>query len=145
MALTELRAGGALLRPMEALQVRGAKEDFGASLEYALFVQRNSPFWIGDLLLQAEAALGDDFYQQLDSGCSLEMIQRYVGVSRLVPKRNRVEGLSWSHHSYVAKVPVDKQLELLLYAKQEGLTSKQFATYVSERKRQWGSDLKETN
>ena len=109
-------------------------------LEFALWAQRGSPFWIGDLVVLGDTVFGDEFYQSLGSDWSIDMINRYMGVARLVPPDNRVDGLSWSHHSYVARVPQDRQRELLEHAKANGLTSTQFRAYIAERRQEWASD-----
>src|SRR3990172_2811493 len=103
----------------------GDPTKLGELLEFALWAQRGSPFWIGDLVVLGDTVFGDEFYQSLGSDWSIDMINRYMGVARLVPPDNRVDGLSWSHHSYVACVPGERQRELLEHAKANGLTSTQ--------------------
>ena len=100
-------------------------EQWAAPLEFALWCQRASPWWIGDLLNSGDAAFGEMFSQICDGEISGEMLQRYESVARRVPAENRRPNLSWSAHAAVARLPVDQQKVWLRRAEEEGWSSEE--------------------
>ncbi|QDT38235.1 hypothetical protein [Stratiformator vulcanicus] len=108
-----------------ALGVSGSPEleQWGTPLKFALWCQQASPWWIGDLLNQGDARFGEMFSQVCEGAVSADQLQRYESVARRVPAENRVEGLSWSAHAAVARLPHKMQREMLARAERLGWTS----------------------
>ena len=99
-------------------------EEWEGPLQFALWCQRASPWWIGDLLNWGLDRHGEVFSQLCQgAGVSPDQLQRYQSVARRVPPANRRPGLSWSAHAAVARLPLERQRELLLEAEQRGWTS----------------------
>ena len=107
-------------------------EEWASPLQFALWCQRASPWWIGDLLVQGEGRFGEEFAQICEGEVSHDMLQRYEGVARKVPIRNRHPDLSWSAHAAVARLPVDSQRAWLDRAFAEGWSSTDLQKKVSE-------------
>ena len=108
-----------------AALVRGRPEleEWAGPLLFALWVQRASPWWIGDLLNQGDAHFGEVFSQICEGAISADLLQRYESVARRVPPENRRPNLSWSAHAAVARLPHDRQRILLEKAEQFGWSS----------------------
>jgi hypothetical protein len=118
------------------VRVRGRPpaEDWTGPLSFALWCQRASPWWIGDLLNAGDDGFGEAFYQMCESfGISTEMIERYKGVARRVSAENRRPGLSWSSHAMVARLPADQQQSALDEAERQGWSSEELRRYLQAR------------
>lgn len=107
-------------------------QDWLGPLQFALWCQRASPWWIGDLLNAGDAEFGESFSQACEGAISGEMLQRYESVARRVPPENRRPNLSWSAHAMVARLSHPQQCELLELAEQNGWTSEQLRIYVRD-------------
>jgi len=92
-------------------------------LTFAIWAQRASPWWIGDLLNAGDARFGEAFSQACEGIVSAEMLQRYESVARRVPAENRLPTLSWSAHAAVARLPRERQRGMLELAEKHGWTS----------------------
>lgn len=92
-------------------------------LQFALWCQKASPWWIGDLLHAGDARFGESFYQACEGMVSADQLQRYVSVARRVPAENRNPNLSWSTHAVVARFPAAEQPTWLDRAERQGWTS----------------------
>ena len=101
-------------------------------LQFALWCQRAGPWWIGDLLNAGEDKFGETFSQMCEGAVSAEMLNRYASVARRVPIENRVPSLSWSAHTYVARLPHDQQKRLLQEADRRGWTSDELRVRARE-------------
>lgn len=108
-----------------AAVVRGRPEleDWAGPLQFALWVQKASPWWIGDLLNQGDAQFGEVFSQICEGLISADLLQRYESVARRVPPENRRASLSWSAHAAVARLSHDRQRLMLDKAEQYGWSS----------------------
>ncbi len=113
-------------------------EQWATPLRFALWCQRASPWWIGDLLCQGDARFGEMFSQVCEGEVSAEMLQRYESVARRVPPENRRDGLSWSAHAAVARLACDDQQTMLARAEASGWNSdqlrKQVRRFLAEKK-----------
>ncbi|QDT64827.1 hypothetical protein V22_20700 [Calycomorphotria hydatis] len=98
-------------------------EEWAGPLEFSLWCQQASPWWIGDLLNAGDARFGEMFSQICQGAISGEQLQRYESVARRVPRENRREGLSWSAHAAVARLPHKLQREMLEKADRFGWSS----------------------
>ena len=107
-------------------------EEWAEPLQYALWCQRASPWWIGDLLNAGDVHFGEEFSQVCEGQVSADMLQRYESVARRVPPENRSPNLSWSAHAAVARLPHDRQREMLRRAEENGWSSEQLRVKARE-------------
>lgn len=129
---TKLRLGPFSLFPCEArIEGRPAIEEWIGPLQFAIWTQRASPWWIGDLLIAGDARFGEAFSQACEGIISAESLQRYESIARRVPPKNRRASLSWSTHAMVARLPVADQPAVLDLTEKEGWTSEQLRKYLS--------------
>lgn len=92
-------------------------------LQFALWCQRASPWWIGDMLIAGDARFGESFSQACEGLISGDQLQRYESVARRVPPHVRNDHLSWSAHAAVARLPHAMQKKMLDAAAKNGWTS----------------------
>jgi len=115
------------------IQGRPTLDEWAAPLQFALWCQRASPWWIGDLLNAGDEGFGEFFSQICEGHISGDQLQRYESVARRVPARNRNENLSWSAHAVVARLPQDEQKPMLDLAEENGWTSEELRRYLRDR------------
>ncbi len=115
------------------VQGRPPLDDWAGPLQFALWCQRASPWWIGDLLNAGEAGFGEAFSQVCDGFVSADQLQRYESVARRVPPKNRHPNLSWSSLAVVARLDVEQQSEMLRRAEENGWTSEELRRNVQQR------------
>ena len=134
MSEPQLRLGPIEFGPCWArLQESSKIEDWQGPMQFALWCQRASPWWIGDLLNAGDAQFGESFSQACEGIISGDMLQRYESVARRVPVRNRRPSLSWSAHAAVARLPHDEQRRMLKLAEDKGWSSEQLRVYVRDK------------
>ncbi|MCG8448211.1 MAG: hypothetical protein MI725_01350 [Pirellulales bacterium] len=114
------------------IQGRPALPDWQGPLQFALWCQRASPWWIGDMINCGEDLYGEEFGEVCGDTLSTEMVSRYASVARRVPARNRRPALSWSAHAAVARLPHKEQRRFLAAAEREGWNSDQLRKKVQE-------------
>ncbi|MBM4000430.1 MAG: hypothetical protein FJ297_12990 [Planctomycetes bacterium] len=105
------------------IQGRPNVEAWLEPLAFALWCQRASPWWIGDLLNAGDERFGEAFSQACEGLISGEQLQRYESIARRVPQANRRAALSWSAHAAVARLSGDLQREVLELAERHGWDS----------------------
>ena len=115
------------------VQGRPPLNDWAGPLQFALWCQRASPWWIGDLINAGDAGFGEAFSQVCDGCVSGDQLQRYESVARRVPPKNRRPNLSWSAHAVVARLDNDQQREMLRQAEENGWTSEELRRNVQHR------------
>ncbi|MEM9352450.1 MAG: hypothetical protein AAGA92_05515 [Planctomycetota bacterium] len=120
----KINLGRFAFRPADA-RVAGKPplEEWRGPLQFALWCQRASPWWIGDMINAGEDLFGEEFGEVCGETLSTEMVSRYASVARRVPPRNRRPALSWSAHAAVARLPHADQRRLLAEAERKGHTS----------------------
>lgn len=130
-----LKLGRFVFDPCRArVQGRPPIEEWEGPLQFALWCQRASPWWIGDLLNAGDVSFGEYFYQICESyGVSPDQLDRYRSVARRVPAANRRTALSWSAHAMVARLPIDEQADVLKEAEKNGWSSEQIRRYLRDR------------
>lgn len=106
--------------------------EWSGPLQFALWCQRAGPWWIGDLLNAGDSRFGEAFSQVCDGEISADQLQRYESVARRVPPENRRPNLSWSAHAAVARLPPERQREMLDRAEENGWSSEQLRVYVRD-------------
>ncbi len=117
-----------------AVQVAGTPEleKWAGPLQFALWCQRASPWWIGDILRAGEMRYGEEFSQVCEGHVSADMLSRYESVARRVPPENRRDSLSWSAHAAVARLTPHDQRDMLDLAEKNGWTSEKLRIKVRE-------------
>jgi hypothetical protein len=114
------------------IQGKPALPDWQGPLQFALWCQRASPWWIGDMINRVEDLYGEEFGEVCGDTLSTEMVSRYASVARRVPAQNRHPALSWSAHAAVARLPLADQRRMLTAAERHGWNSDQLRKQVSE-------------
>jgi len=105
-------------------------DEWSGPLQLALWCQKASPWWIGDLLNWGESHFGEAFSQICEGHVSADQLQRYESVARRVPIENRRPSLSWSAHAAVARLPSEQQCLMLDRAERQGWNSEQLRVEV---------------
>lgn len=106
--------------------------DWKGPLHFAIWCQRASPWWIGDLVNRGEDLFGEEFGEVCGETLSTEMISRYASIARRVPPQNRHAELSWSAHAAVARLPHEQQRKMLTEAIRQGWNSEDLRKQVQE-------------
>lgn len=106
--------------------------EWAGPLQFALWCQRASPWWIGDMLIAGDAQFGESFSQACEGLVSADQLQRYESVARRVPSHVRNDQLSWSAHAAVARLPHTMQKSMLDAALKNGWTSEVLRKKVRE-------------
>ena len=116
-----------------------ALADWKGPLQFAIWCQRASPWWIGDMINSGEDIFGEEFAAVWGETLSTEMVSRYASVARRVPASNRRPALSWSAHAAVARLSHAEQRRMLALAEKEGWNSddlnKKVRELVAEQKK----------
>jgi len=116
-----------------------ALADWKGPLQFAIWCQRASPWWIGDMINSGEDVFGEEFAAVWGETLSTEMVSRYASVARRVPAQNRRPALSWSAHAAVARLSHAEQRRMLALAEKEGWNSddlnKKVRELVAEQKK----------
>ncbi|MEQ8210754.1 MAG: hypothetical protein RH917_13075 [Lacipirellulaceae bacterium] len=125
-----------------AVRMKGkpALEQWRGPLQFALWSQRASPWWIGDMINAGEDLFGEEFGEVCGDTLSTEMVSRYASVARRVPPQNRRPALSWSAHAAVARLPHVHQRRLLAEAEKRGLNSDELRKRVQALVKELGRD-----
>ena len=111
--------------------------DFQGALEFAVFATKGGPWWVGDLLNEAERRFGDLYAQACPMSLSNSQSNRLRATARRIKRSHRRphEGLSQSHYDTAARLPEVEQEEFLQIAIDEGLNSNEFRDLVADQKR----------
>ncbi|MCA9236601.1 MAG: hypothetical protein KDA44_14090 [Planctomycetales bacterium] len=129
----KIQLGPFRFRPASVdVQGRPQLADWKGPLEFALWCQRASPWWIGDMINSGEDLFGEEFGEACGSTLSTEMVSRYASVARRVPAQNRRAALSWSAHAAVARLSHADQRKMLALAEREGWNSDDLNKKVRE-------------
>ena len=109
-------------------------EDFEQALQFAAWAIQGAPWWIGDLLNEAERRFGDGYAQSVPESLSLSKINRLRSTSARVAKASRKpnSGLSQGHYDTAARLPASFQDEFLEKAIQNGWGTNHFRDAVAE-------------
>lgn len=116
------------------LNGNATREQWEQAIAFAVYVQRHSPWWIGDIVQMGEERFGENFYQAMPEA-SDGLVSRSVGVCKKVPRSVRVEGLSFSHHREVCGLLPSQQRIVLQEALDKGLTSGEVRGLVQKKKK----------
>ena len=80
------------------VQGRPPLADWQGPLQFALWCQRASPWWIGDMINQGEDLFGEEFGEVCGNTLSTEMVSRYASVDRKSTRLN-------SSHTDISRMP----------------------------------------
>lgn len=132
----KLTVGAGDFRSCFANVSRPDAEEIGRAIEFAVWANRSSAFWLGDLVQAAMDLYGDDFWQHIDLPPGIfDHLERCRAISNKVPKENRNMDVSWTHHCYAACLPFNMQQWAIGNAVENGLNSAEFLTFVSNLKK----------
>lgn len=132
----ELKIGGIRLHTCHASRETTKPEEFTEAFRFAMWANRSSQFWLGDMLLSGLSRFGDDFYQYIDAPESaFNHLERCRAISAKVPPENRNPFLSWTHHAFVATLPPGKQKAALSHAEESGMNTSEFQKWIAEQRR----------
>ena len=109
-------------------------EDWMVWTRQLMYVNKLTPFLIGDTLNYGEDMYGEDYAQVLgDFGLSQQTIANYRSVCRRVPIEARhVDTLAFGHHDLVAALPAPDQIAWLETAEEQAMTRKELRTSIRE-------------
>jgi len=80
-------------------------------------------WWVGDWCNYGESQFGEKYTQALNvTGYGYGTLRNAAYVARHFPPETRIDGLTFSHHALVAKLPVKDAHEVLNAAKDKDLT-----------------------
>lgn len=113
-----------------SIKGRPKLQEWQGPLQFALWCQRASPWWIGDMVNRGEDLYGEEFAEVCGGTLSTEMVSRYASVARRVPAKNRRAALSWSAHAAVARLSHADQRRMLADAERHGWNSDQLRRRV---------------
>lgn len=103
---------GLIITGMPTLEEFG---NFGATLNR---IHNALPRMLGDWFNFGINEFGEAIYQVIDDlGYKKETIWNYASIYRRIPLKNRDPDLSHTHHTQIAKLPSDEQVEWLAKAK----------------------------
>lgn len=132
----ELKIGGIQLKTCCAVRMTTDPQEFSEAFRFAMWANRSSQFWLGDMLLEGLRRFGDDFYQHIDAPESaFNHLERCRAISAKVPPENRNPFLSWTHHAFVATLPPGKQKAALAHAEEDGLNTSEFQAWIAGQRR----------
>lgn len=89
--------------------------EWEAPFQEIVWISRNIPWWIGDMILAAEANMGEDYAQIFPMDVSERQMNNYRWMSSLFKPEERVGSLSWTHHFIVKDL--DKKVASALLTK----------------------------
>lgn len=92
-------------------------------------------WWLGDWINTGQKKWGEKYTQAIEvTGNKLQTLMNYAYVARNVPFSVRTEKLSWTHHWNVADLDEGAQRELLRFAIDHDLSSKELSAAVDDYK-----------
>jgi len=119
LALSEIP--GQLTRTSLTLRAGLTFEDYQRIANGLTLIEGAVQWWWGDLLISAEATLGEQYAQLVDEKAARTLSNYAWVASKLDPPRRR-EALSWSHHAEVAALEPKTQDDWLKQAEDEQWT-----------------------
>jgi len=119
--------------------------DFEEALTAAAYFLKGAPWWIGDLLNEAERRFGEGYAQCVPTSVSESQANRLRSVASKVPQDNRkpLETLSQGHYDAAARLPVELQVPFLEQAITDGLGTNEFRNLISASLRRIKEETKE--
>lgn len=127
----------------KGIQARGASVTVARDVEYGeveqalksvATLEKMSQWWMGDLALQAEDVLGEEYYQieaeiERTVGIKLRTLQHYKYMAKKFPPNQRVN-LPFAYHEAVVRLDVPQRKEMLSLADTNELTLGEFKRHV---------------
>lgn len=96
-------------------------------------INRMSAIWLGDWLCEGERRYGETYAEAiLFTDKSIEQLTQYKWVMGSVPREVRQPGLSFTHYRLVAKLPLERQRDLLQWCATYGIPTDVLARAVRE-------------
>lgn len=127
-----MKIGKFVLLPAEmAATSVPSMSDWQDIAESLVHMQRHANWWLGDLMVSGEAQLGDDVWQAVPEGVSIELLERCAGVSRKYPPDKRNPNLSWTHHVMALRIPNEHVRQAALrQASENGMSTSEFSQSI---------------
>lgn len=111
-------------------------EEWAAAGEVLGYVNRSSPWWVGDWAAYGQR-YGERYARAQEiTGLSYSTIANYVSVASKVQSSRRRESLSWRCHAEVAALPAREQDDWLGRAERQGWGSERLRSEVAKAGRQ---------
>ncbi len=99
-------------------------------------------WWVGDWLNEGERRYGETYTQAIEvTGNKLQYLKDCKWVAAAVEKSLRKDNLTWTHHSYVAKLDRVAMVTLLSYAAEHELSSRELLDAVKEYQARQGNSF----
>lgn len=104
--------------------------EIGSKFQY---ISGSLNWWLGDWINEGEKRYGETYTQAIEvTGHKTEHLKQCAGVARAVKKCTRVHDLSWTHHRHVAHLDEIAQQQLLHFAAEHDLSSREILEAVRQ-------------
>lgn len=111
-------------------------EEFSKMLSFLVWISRNQPWWIGDLITWGEQRFGDDFYNEADlDPWAVDQIERHAAVARAMPPEVRNKKLWFTHHREVCRLPREQAVAFLQKAEEQVLSSSDLRGQIPKKRK----------
>lgn len=109
-------------------------EALGANL---ISFARSHQWWVGDWLIYGEDRFGEEHAQGVDieqlSGVEPKTLSNYRWVASRIPRRDRREALTWTHHRIAAELDtMNERRAVLKQAEKEDLSTRELQRVVDQ-------------
>jgi hypothetical protein len=113
-------------------------DQWADALRNAEWIERASPWWLCDLLeygkrFGEDASQAYPTFEEDATGARQAKLKQAAWMAEKFPPQERVAGLSYTHHRAVAELEPDDRRALLREAVEEGLSTRELITRVTER------------
>lgn len=103
------------------------------------YVNGSLNWWLGDWLNEGEKRYGETYAQAIEvTGHKIDYLMKIKSVSKRIKIWNRFQILSWTHHYHVAHLDEQAQRQLLRFAGEHGLSSRDLLDAVRDYERNIG-------
>lgn len=129
-----MKVGPFLLLPGALSVMPATIEEWEEGASQLVAMQRNVPWWLGDMVLWGEAKWGDELWQAVPLDASISLLERCAGVSKKYQPEDRFPSLSWTHHVIALRIK-DKvaRRSVLRHAEREGMDNDEFRSFITEK------------
>lgn len=114
-------------------------DEWRGVLETAERIEASSPWWVADAMAYGEQAFPAEHAQALPTatedptGVRQSRLKQAAWMAQKYPRNQRVPGLSYTHHRAAAELDPDQRRELLAYAAEKHLSTRDLIALVKER------------
>ena len=142
---TSMRVGDFVLSAggLKTIGMPDASE-FSKMVSFLVWVSRNQPWWLGDVITWGEQRFGDELYNTIDiDQHAIDQITRCAGVARAMPPEARNKRLWFTHHREVCSLPRELAIQKLREAERQVMSSAELRKTIKKpvkkkrKKRKW--------